>query len=119
MKKLTLKDASSSTKKTWFAFILLIPFIIGFLVFFVRPLFLSLYYSFNNMNLAGMEIVYTFKGWGKYKEALLVNTEFRTQLLGSLKQLALNVPLIMFFSMFVATLLSKEFKGRNFTRVIL
>ncbi len=119
MKKLSLKDASSSTKKTWFAYVLLIPFIIGFLMFFVRPLFLSLYYSFNSMNLSGMEIIYDFKGFGKYNEALLINTDFRMKLLDALKQLALNVPLVMFFSMFVATLLSKDFKGRNFTRVIL
>lgn len=115
MKKLSLKNASSSTKKTWFAFILLIPFILGFLLFFVRPLCLSFYYSLNKVEMNN----YVFKGIGNYKTALLDQTEFTTNLLGSLEQLLLNVPLIMFFSLFVATLLSKEFKGRNFTRVIL
>lgn len=115
MKKLSLKNASSSTKKTWFAFILLIPFILGFLLFFIRPLCLSFYYSLNKVEMNN----YVFKGIGNYKTALLDQTEFTTNLLGSLEQLLLNVPLIMFFSLFVATLLSKEFKGRNFTRVIL
>ncbi len=119
MKKLTLREASSSAKKKRFAYILLIPFLLGFLLFFARPLLLSLYYSFNSMNLSGAKIIYEYQGFDKYYQALFVNTDFRAELLSSLKQIVLNVPLIMFFSLFVATLLSKDFKGRNFTRVIL
>ena len=119
MKKLKLKEASSSVKKKRFAYLLLIPFLLGFVLFFARPLFLSLYYSFNNMNLSGTEIIYDYQGFNKYYQALFINTDFRTELLNSLKQIVLNVPLIMFFSLFIATLLSKEFYGRNFARVIL
>lgn len=119
MKKVTLGNASSSTKKKCFAYILLIPFFLGFILFFLRPLFLSFYYSLNSMNLSGSEIVYQFQGFKKYYEALFVNASFRTELLASLRQLLLNVPMIMFFSLFIATLLNKNFYGRDFTRVIL
>lgn len=118
-KSFTIKYASADFKKKIFAYVLLIPFAIGFIMFFFRPLLLSLYYSFNNMNLSGIKIIYKFEGMANYYQSLFVNTEFRTQLLTALKDLALNVPLILFFSLFIATLLNKEFYGRNFARVIL
>ena len=71
------------------------------------------------MNLSGLEVIYKFKGFGNYYKALFVDTDFRSKLLSSLYELALNVPLILFFSLFAATLLSKEFPGRDFARVML
>ncbi len=110
---------SSSTKKKIFAYILLLPFVCGFILFFLRPIILSFFYSLNGMNMSGAKIVYNFKGFQNYYQALFVNTDFRSELAASIRQLVVNVPLIMFFSLFIATLLNKEFYGRNFTRVIL
>lgn len=110
---------SASAGKKLFAVLLLIPFAVGFILFFLRPLILSFKYSLNDMNLSGLEVIYKFKGFGNYYKALFVNTDFRSKLLSSLYELALNVPLILFFSLFAATLLSKEFPGRDFARVML
>lgn len=118
-KSFSIKNASAGAKKKMFAYMLLIPFAFGFIMFFLRPLLLSFYYSLNSMNLSGAEIVYKFEGIDNYYQALFVNTDFRTELLSALKELALNVPLIIFFSLFIATLLNKEFYGRNFARIIL
>lgn len=113
------RKMSASAGKKLFAVLLLIPFAVGFILFFLRPLILSFKYSLNDMNLSGLEVIYKFKGFGNYYKALFVNTDFRSKLLSSLYELALNVPLILFFSLFAATLLSKEFPGRDFARVML
>lgn len=113
------RKMSASAGKKLFAVLLLIPFAVGFILFFLRPLILSFKYSLNDMNLSGLEVIYKFKGFGNYYKALFVDTDFRSKLLSSLYELALNVPLILFFSLFAATLLSKEFPGRDFARVML
>ena len=113
------RKISASAGKKLFAVLLLIPFAVGFILFFLRPLILSFKYSLNDMNLSGLEVIYKFKGFGNYYKALFVDTDFRSKLLSSLYELALNVPLILFFSLFAATLLSKEFPGRDFARVML
>ncbi len=118
-KSLMLKPRHAAAKKTIFAYILLIPFILGFIMFFLKPLLLSFFYSLNKMNLSGLEVAYKFKGFDNYYQALFIDTDFRTELLSALKELALNVPLIMFFSLFIATILNKEFHGRNFVRIVL
>jgi ABC transporter, permease protein len=110
---------SASFKKKAFAYVLLIPFLLGFLLFFLKPLCLSVYYSLNHITLSGLETVYKFEGMQNYYNALFVDADFRTHLLTALKDLAINVPLILFFSLFVATLLNKPFYGRGFARIIL
>lgn len=59
-----------------------------------------------------------FSGLGFYKEALRSDPEFLPLLADNLKNLVINVPIIVIYSLFIATLLNQEFKGRVIARII-
>lgn len=106
-------------KQLTFAYVLLIPFILGFFLFFLQPFVLSLVYSFNDVKLVGGGTTLVGQGLAYYKQALLVDTEFRELLISGIRDLFINVPMILIFSLFIATILNKEFYGRNMARIVL
>lgn len=92
------------------------PAIIGFLVLTIYPMSVSLYYSFNKIGLKGDM---TWVGLDNYKRL------FTDPTLGFLKSMAVtllyafgNVFLIILFSLIVALLLNRSFRGRNLLRAI-
>ena len=95
-----------------------LPFIIGFLAFTVYPLIQSMFFSFqdntNNMDGYHNQPV----GIEHYKKLLVKDPSYRLLLLNSLKDMLLNVPLIVFFSFFAANLLNQKFRGRLLARAI-
>lgn len=104
------------------------PFIIGFLVFLLKPMFESFQMSLCNVKIAAQEIpgakgftLEFIKAWDKsnnYYNAFLVNPDFKNRLVTSLKDMAIQVPAILVFSFFIALILNQEFKGRGFVRAI-
>ena len=104
------------------------PFIIGFLVFLLKPMFESFQMSLCNVKIAAQEIpgakgftLEFIKAWDKsnnYYNAFLVNPDFKNRLVTSLKDMAIQVPAILVFSFFIALILNQEFKGRGFIRAI-
>ena len=106
-------------KQLTFAYVLLIPFLIGFLFFFLQPFVLSFIYSVNDVKLVGTGTELAGRGLAYYRQALLVDTTFRELLIGGIRDLLVNVPMILIFSLFIATVLNKEFYGRNMARIVL
>lgn len=104
------------------------PFIIGFLVFLLKPMFESFQMSLCNVKIAAQEIpgakgftLEFIKAWDKsnnYYNAFLVNPDFKNRLVTSLKDMSIQVPAILVFSFFIALILNQEFKGRGFVRAI-
>lgn len=104
------------------------PFIIGFLVFLLKPMFESFQMSLCNVKIAAQEIpgakgftLEFIKAWDKsnnYYNAFLINPDFKNRLVTSLKDMAIQVPAILVFSFFIALILNQEFKGRGFVRAI-
>ena len=60
----------------------------------------------------------TFVGFRNFVEAFTVHTSFNRTLVESVSNMAVNVPLIVVFSLFVAVILNQKFKGRAFTRAV-
>lgn len=104
------------------------PFIIGFLVFLLKPMFESFQMSLCNVKIAAQEIpgakgftLEFIKAWDKsnnYYNAFLINPDFKNRLVTSLKDMAIQVPAILVFSFFIALILNQEFKGRGFIRAV-
>lgn len=90
--------------------------IIGFLAFMAYPLGLSLYYSFNNLELTQGGLQPTYAGLTHYRAAFGSDIAFRPRLFETLEMMVTQVPLILIFSMFCALLLNRHFKGRGFFR---
>lgn len=59
----------------------------------------------------------SFAGLGNFEQAILNDMEFMPSLADALKDLV-DIPLILVFSLSVATLLNRNFKGRSFFRLV-
>ena len=90
----------------------ILPFIIGFLVFMVRPLAQSLVMSLCNVQLkSGEGYTQTFVAFANYKYALSVDPYFNQRLVEEIGRMSVNVLATLALSFVVAVLLNQKFKG--------
>lgn len=94
------------------------PWFIGFVLLFMVPLIESFRYSLNFLELTPTGLGMTFQGVSNFKNALLEHAAFNRTLTGSVVNMVVNVPLILIFSLFSASLLNQKFRGRVLARAI-
>ncbi|MDR9855724.1 sugar ABC transporter permease [Paenibacillus sp. VCA1] len=107
-----------SRRKALMGFMFTLPWLIGFVFLFAIPLYQSLQYSLHSMKLGERGLVQSFIGLENYKHAFYVHATFNQELTKSVIGMLVNVPLIIFFSLFVATILNQKFTGRSLARLI-
>lgn len=109
-------------RKVLMGLVFLAPWIIGFITLFAVPFGKSLYYSFFELTPIVGGIETEFIGFGNYifafNEHVAGDTSFKIELLGTLQDAAINLPVLLIFSLFIAVLLNHEFKGRAVVRAI-
>lgn len=105
-------------RKAISGYLFILPFILGFLIFMVRPFFQSLFMSFSNVEVSPQGINSVFAGLVNYKRAFTVDTEFNRMLTEQLGKMVVNSFAIMVFSFFVALILNQKFKGRALVRAV-
>ena len=111
--------ASLEVKKARAGWIFILPFILGFVLIYIPIIFDSIKYSFNEIDiLVGGGYELTFVGWKNYSDAILVDTSYVTTLVSGLKQLIMDIPCIVLFSLFVAIILNQKIAGRAAFRAI-
>jgi len=103
-------------RKAIAGYLFILPFIIGFLAFMVKPFFQSLYMSFCDVQVGPDGFTNVYWGIKNFVEAFTVDLTFTRLLTEELSRMAINVPAIIVFSFFAALLLNQEFKGRAFVR---
>lgn len=96
----------------------LIPWIIGFIFFFAKPLVTSLIYSFHKITFAKYGIDMVFVGWDNYQDALFADAALMKGLPGLIGQICFQVPVIALYSLLIALLLNQKFPGRTFFRTV-
>ncbi|NLY49069.1 MAG: sugar ABC transporter permease [Clostridiales bacterium] len=113
-KRLTL-----SQKRMINGYLFILPWLIGFIFFYIRSILLTTQFSFSRLS---VETVggYTLDhvGLQNYVYAFREHGTFKQILTSSIFNMVLDVPLIIFFSLFMAILLNREFKGRTLVRAI-
>lgn len=88
------------------------PWLVGAAVFFLYPLFYSLRLSFGVIeNPATQKVV--FAGFENFRVAFMEDARFFPMLLSIAKDTLINTPLIVVFALFIATLLSKDIRGKG------
>lgn len=114
------KSLSLAQKQTVNGYMFILPWLIGFLAFYVRSLFMTVQFSLSeltmNMNDGGYQL--TWKGLENYIYAFREHGTFKQILVTSISDMIIDVPLIIFFSLFMALLLNRKFKGRALVRAI-
>ena len=110
--------AGLQKRKALSGYIFISHFIIGFLVFMIKPFFQSLYMSFCTVNISAKGFENIFSGLQNYMTAITVDIEFTRLLTEELGRMVINSLAIMVFSFFVALILNQKFKGRALVRAI-
>ena len=119
MKRNTInkKRIISRTDITGFLFVL--PFLIGFVWLFAKPLVTGIQFSFNRVTVGEAGIVLENVKWDNYRYILLEDPTLIKALVNVLSQIGIKVLVIMFMSMFLAILLNADFPGRLLFRAFL
>ena len=118
-KKKKKRATSLDAKKARAGWLFVLPFIIGFLLIYLPIIFDSIRFSFNEIELViGGGYKLNFVGFENYKNAITVDSSYVTTLVSGLKQLILDIPSIVIFSLFVAIILNQKIAGRAAFRAI-
>ncbi|MBE6569328.1 MAG: sugar ABC transporter permease [Ruminococcaceae bacterium] len=113
------RGASLDVRKARAGWWFILPFLIGFVLIYLPIIIDSIRYSFHEIRiLGGGGFELTYVGWENYRKALFVDPEFTTTLVTGLKQLILDIPSIVLFSLFVAIVLNQKIAGRAAFRAI-
>lgn len=93
------------------------PFIVGVIMFFAYPIFLSLRLSFGKIDsIVGLKI--SFAGLENYMRAFLIDVEFLPTFLEVIKNTLVKYPLTIVLSLIIAIMLNRDIKCRGLFRVI-
>lgn len=113
------RPASLDKRKARSGWLFVLPFIIGFILIYLPVIFDSIRFSFNEIRiLTGGGYELDFVGFKNYRDALFVDTGFTQALVKGLKQLVIDIPAIVLFSLFIAIILNQKIFGRAAFRAI-
>lgn len=98
--------------------IFILPWLVGFVMFFLKPMVQSIWYSFNDTVMGADGIVSTFVGLENYKYLLLKDSSFLTNLWTVTSSMLQQVAICTTLSLFVAVVLVQNFRGRTIYRAI-
>lgn len=105
-------------KKNLKGYLYIAPFLIGFLAFFLIPLYQTIVFSLNELKIVPTGYTTTFVGVENYNKILFVDPDFVPILTDTLVNTAIDIPAILIFSFFIAVVLNQKFTGRTFVRLI-
>ncbi len=92
------------------------PFIAGTAAFFLYPIIFSLYISFGEYTIVKEGFEFEYIGITNYLSAFIEDTSFTLIFKSVVNDNLINTPLIIIFSLTIAILLNKKFKGRGVYR---
>jgi ABC-type sugar transport system permease subunit len=143
LKAISLKFSKLHYKKqkVVIGIIFLTPWLIGFFGIFLYTMFDSMIYSLSNVYFLGprtpeaiqafienqaitnttffkLGILHEFVGFENFHFAWNVHSEFRRVFITSMIETTINLPVIIIFSLLIATMLNTRFKGNVFARAI-
>ena len=109
------KKRSLEAKQRKYGYLFTLPFIIGGILFVVYPIIHSVIFSICDYK------DYQYGNWGfhHFDEIWGASVDFRNKVLASLRDMALNVPVVVIFAFFMASVLNTKFRGRTFARSVM
>ncbi len=101
-------------KKTYFPYLLLLPWFFGFIVFKLNPFLNAIYLSLTKYNLLTGRV--KFIAFDHYIRIFTEDQLFVKSIVATLKYVLYSVPLVLVFSLLVAMILNTKLKGVHFFR---
>ena len=95
-----------------------LPFYIGLIFFFIKPIVQSLIFVFSDVGLTTGGFDLKWVGLKNLKYIFFTDPDFNKNLVSSMGSLLYQVPVILVSALFFAILLNAKFKGRTLVRAI-
>ncbi len=111
--KLSLKQ-----KENYYGYLWVLPFIIGFIFFFLAPMLQSFLFSVSELKFTADGYALTYVGLDNFIYAITKDPDFNQHFTETILGVLVNIPAVILFSFFVASLLNQEFKGKTLSRTI-
>ncbi|MEE1074398.1 MAG: sugar ABC transporter permease [Acutalibacteraceae bacterium] len=118
VKRKNLKTRLFGREANWYAYIFLLPWIVGIALLVIRPLVLAIYYSFCEVGITGRGISSEWIGWKNFQDIWVRDINFIDQELSFLIKVILQVPIIVIFALLAALMLNTNLKGKGIFRTI-
>ena len=109
------RQLTMAQKRSLQGYLYILPWIIGFLAFFLYPIVKTAIFSLNSLDKSTLQL--TFVGFKNFADAFTQDANFPQILAGTVVSLV-DVPLILVFSYFIALLLKKDFKGNTIVKSV-
>lgn len=114
-KKTSIGKSGYKQSDNFIAYLLLSPWLFGFLLMWLVPMVISIYYSFTDFNLLNEP---SFIGAKNYVRIFTEDKAFLKSLTVTFTYVLILVPLRLAFALFVAMLLNKKHKGLGLYRTL-
>ncbi len=113
------KTVSLQKKQQRMGYFFIFPLILGILFVFLPNLITTFQFSMNDVQINGSEgYSLSFRGFEYYIIALTRDANFIPYTISAFKDMLINVPVILIFSMLMASILNQKFHGRAVARAI-
>ena len=109
---------SLAGRRAIFGYLFIIPFVLGFLLFMVKPLVQSFIMSLSDVGVGPDGFETTYVGLANFDRALTIDPNFTRMLYDEISKMVLNSIATIIFSFFIALLLNQKFKGRALVRAV-
>lgn len=111
------KTGLAERKNRW-GWVFIAPWLLGVVFFFLIPLGQAFYYTLTKIDITQDGLSFTWVGLENYFTAFTVDADFTRNIATSIGNIIYQVPIIVFFSLFIALILHGDFKGRTLMRSI-
>ncbi len=106
------------TRREMKGYIFLLPWLIGFALFFIVPLVTSVMYSFHDVKVTAKGLKMTYIVWDNYRFIFQEDTLFIEQLTQFFTDAVLRLAVILVFSLIIAMMLNNPIRGKGIFRTI-
>lgn len=118
MKKNKISRLSVSDRHNLNGLLFLLPFILGFLFFYLQPIIESIIFSFSDVKVSLEGYDTKFVGFGNYNFIFTQDEAFNSRVMLDFTNLLWKTPVIIVLSLFLAILINQKFRGRIFIRAV-
>ena len=106
------------SKKSWYGFYFVLPWIIGMVLFFIIPLVNSFLYSFASVVPEEGYMELSWLGLENYRYLFVQDESFTADLFSAVGDFFTSMPIVVIVSLMLALILNSNFKGKTVFRGI-
>ncbi len=118
MKKEKRRIGSLEERQSRYGRLFVLPWVIGFILFFLIPLGQSILFSFSRVTISAEGFLTDFTGLTNFKFAFFEQPQYTDNLGVAILDFVTSLPIIVMLSLCIAVVLNQKFRGRVVARAI-